>query len=171
MSVVVTDANGVKQTVNTLPTPGRAAATGALPIVLSNEDLAAINAITAALAPLSTDAKLEAVRALLAGTLAVSASTLPLPTGAATSAKQDTQTSAINASAPADAFAAVTPSDSVALATVPKALFVGSGGDLTVKGSDGVAATFKAQTGQIIPIRARYVMATGTTAAFIVAIS
>ncbi|MBW6522390.1 hypothetical protein KZ810_02665 [Sphingomonas sp. RHCKR47] len=38
----------------------------------------------------ATDAKVEAVRALLAGTLVVSAAALPLPFGAATSGKQDT---------------------------------------------------------------------------------
>jgi hypothetical protein len=37
----------------------------------------------------ATDAKVEAVRALLAGTLVVSAAALPLPSGAATGTKQD----------------------------------------------------------------------------------
>ena len=46
--------------------------------------------ILTALGPLATDAKLEAVRALLAGTLAMSAESLPLPSGAATSANQTT---------------------------------------------------------------------------------
>lgn len=41
----------------------------------------------------ATDAKVEAVRALLASTLAISATALPLPAGAATAAKQDTQAS------------------------------------------------------------------------------
>jgi hypothetical protein len=52
---------------------------------------AALQAILAKLiAGPATDVKVEAVRALLAGTLAVSAASLPLPTGAATGAKQDT---------------------------------------------------------------------------------
>jgi len=43
--------------------------------------------ILTALGPLATDSRLEAVRALLAGTLAVSATSLPLPSGAATDVK------------------------------------------------------------------------------------
>ena len=66
----------------------------------------ALASILAALGPLATDAKLEAVRALLAGTLnvsgpltdtqlraaavAISAAALPLPSGAATDAKLET---------------------------------------------------------------------------------
>jgi hypothetical protein len=51
---------------------------------------AALQAILAKLiAAPATDAKVEAVRALLASTLAVSAAALPLPTGAATGTKQD----------------------------------------------------------------------------------
>lgn len=51
---------------------------------------AALQAILAKLiAGPATDAKVEAVRALLAGTLAVSATALPLPSGAATSAAQE----------------------------------------------------------------------------------
>lgn len=79
--------------------------------------------------------------------------------------------SAVAASAPADNFATITPSDSAALATIPKALFIGAGGTLTVRGGDGVQATFAVVAGQIIPIRARVIMATGTTATGIVAIS
>ncbi|HET8730668.1 MAG TPA: hypothetical protein VFM34_06095 [Moraxellaceae bacterium] len=50
----------------------------------------ALASIYAELGILATDAKLEAVRALLAGTLAISAASLPLPSGAATSANQTT---------------------------------------------------------------------------------
>lgn len=51
---------------------------------------AALQAILSKLiAAPATDAKVEAVRALLAGTLAISATALPLPAGAATGTKQD----------------------------------------------------------------------------------
>jgi hypothetical protein len=51
---------------------------------------AALQAILSKLiAAPATDAKVEAVRALLAGTLVVSAAALPLPSGAATGTKQD----------------------------------------------------------------------------------
>lgn len=68
---------------------------------------------------------------------------------------------------------AVTPSDAVELATVPKALYVGTGGDVVVRGIDAVAdVTFKnVASGQVIDVRARYVRATGTTAANIVALA
>lgn len=61
---------------------------------------AAAVAISAASLPLpsgaATDAKLEAVRALLAGTLAISAASLPLPSGAATSANQTTANNSLS---------------------------------------------------------------------------
>lgn len=59
---------------------GRQDAADSLPVVLSNEDLA----------------KLEAIRALLDGTLAVSAAALPLPSGAATSSAQSTGNSSLS---------------------------------------------------------------------------
>jgi hypothetical protein len=104
MSLSVKDASGATQTVNTLPALGQAAAAASLPAVLASDgnhakaaDIAALQStLTAALATLATDAdaqtiaaKLEAIRLLLAGTVAVSAQALPLPGGAATSAKQD----------------------------------------------------------------------------------
>lgn len=66
---------------------------------------------------------------------------------------------------------AVTPSDSVELATIPKALWVGTGGDVRLKGVNGQAVTFKSvPSGHIIPVRASLVYATGTTAADIIAL-
>ncbi|WP_174286639.1 hypothetical protein [Sphingomonas bacterium] len=103
------------------------------------------------------NALLTAIQALLTAPLA-------LPTGAASDAS-------VKASAPADNFAGIATSDTVALATVPKALFIGGAGNLVVKGGDGVQATFAVVAGQIVPIRARFVMTTGTTATGIVAIS
>jgi len=115
-------------------------------------DLVAIKASVDALAPY-----LDGLEALLG----------PL----ATAAGQATLLAAVQASTPADNFKAITPNDSTALTTVPKALFIGVAGNLTVKGGDGQSALFPVQAGQILPIRARYVMATGTTATGIVAIS
>lgn len=87
-----------------------------------------------------------------------------LPSGAATEAT-------LAASAPADNVIAITPNDATALVAVPKALFIGGSGNLTIKGANGVPALLIVQAGQIVPVRARFVMATGTTATGIVAIS
>jgi hypothetical protein len=66
----------------------------------------------------------------------------------------------------------VTPHDSNALADVPKALFVGTGGTLVLRGVNGSSdATWKnVPSGSVLPFRAQYVRATGTTAADIVAL-
>jgi hypothetical protein len=55
---------------------------------------------------------------------------------------------------------------------VPKALFVGTGGDLVARGVGGGAdVTFKnLASGSLLPFRAEYVRATGTTAQHILAL-
>lgn len=60
---------------------------------------------------------------------------------------------------------AVNPSDNVDLAELPRALYVGVAGDVTVILSrDTVAVLFKAvPAGTILPVRARRVLDTGTT--------
>lgn len=77
-----------------------------------------------------------------------------------------------NVSAPATRAVAVAPHDSNALADVPKALFVGSGGDLVARGSGGGADVIfrNLPAGSLLPLRAQFVRATGTTAADIVAL-
>lgn len=74
--------------------------------------------------------------------------------------------------APATRGAAVAPHDQNALAQVPKALFVGTGGDLVLRGmNDSTDVTFRnVPAGSVLPYRARFVRATGTTAANIVAL-
>ena len=75
-------------------------------------------------------------------------------------------------SAPATRGVAVVPHDVNALADIPKALFVGVGGDLVVRGLNDVGdVTFRnLGAGSVLPFRARFVRATGTTAASIVAL-
>lgn len=65
---------------------------------------------------------------------------------------------------PADNIFAITPSDSTALTVVPKALFVTVAGNLAVRGTGATPVTIPVAVGQVIPIRARYVYATNTTA-------
>jgi hypothetical protein len=74
---------------------------------------------------------------------------------------------------PAVRLRAVTPSDTVPLVYVAKALYVGTGGNVAIMASedaDAVTLT-NVQSGTIVPVRARRVMATGTTASGIVALS
>lgn len=75
---------------------------------------------------------------------------------------------------PASEALAVTPSDSDAdWDPVPRGLYIGGAGDVTVKmmGSNGNVVTFTAvPAGTILPIRARRVNSTGTTATAIVRI-
>lgn len=77
-----------------------------------------------------------------------------------------------DASGPGRRAAAVTPSDTVDLPTYAKALYVGAVGNvriLTVGGEDGEAVTFANHPVGWLPVQARRVLATGTTAAQIVA--
>jgi hypothetical protein len=70
-------------------------------------------------------------------------------------------------SAPATHAVAVTPHDSNALTDIPKALYVGSGGTIVMRGVAGTADTTwnNVPSGTILPFRARHVRATGTTEA------
>lgn len=103
-------------------------------------------------------------------TLPVTASVLPLPTGAATSAGQTDTTAAVNATASADRWAGVTPSDTTDLTAVPKALYIGVAGNISLTGADGATSTFIVASGQTVPLRPRRVRTTGTTATGIVAL-
>jgi hypothetical protein len=75
-------------------------------------------------------------------------------------------------SGPATRAVAVVPHDVGALADIPKALFVGTGGNVTARGVGGGAdVLFKnVAAGSILPLRAQFVRATGTTAQDIVAL-
>lgn len=75
--------------------------------------------------------------------------------------------------APARAPFAITPSDTTALPVLPKAIYVGTGGVLVVRGIDAAAdVTLKnVAAGRVIDIRASHVRATGTTAADLVGLA
>jgi hypothetical protein len=74
--------------------------------------------------------------------------------------------------APSTKAAAVFPHDANPLADIPKALFIGTGGNLVLRGSGGGAdVTFKnLPSGSTLAFRAEFVRAAGTTAADIVAL-
>lgn len=69
-------------------------------------------------------------------------------------------------------FVAVTPSDTVDLATPARAFFIGVTGDVALVPLDGsTAVTFKnVASGQIIPVQARRINSTNTNATDIVAL-
>jgi hypothetical protein len=75
-------------------------------------------------------------------------------------------------SAPATRAVAVSPHDTNALADIPKALFVGTGGNLTMRGVAGISDQMwrNVPSGSVLPFRAQYVRATGTTAADLLAL-
>lgn len=74
-------------------------------------------------------------------------------------------------SAPALAPYAVTPSDSIALPIVPRGIYVGTGGDVTLRGVGAVTdVTYRnLPDASYIAVRAAFVRATGTTATDLVA--
>lgn len=74
---------------------------------------------------------------------------------------------------PACANAAITPDDATDLPAVPRAIYVGGGGTVVIVGKDetsddGIA--FICPSGALLPIRARRIKATGTTATNLVAV-
>jgi hypothetical protein len=58
------------------------------------------------------------------------------------------------------------------IVTIPKALFVGTGGNITMRGVNGTADQLwkNVPSGSILPFRGQYVRATGTSAADILAL-
>lgn len=73
---------------------------------------------------------------------------------------------------PARRAVAVTPHDTNPLLDIPKASFVGTGGVLTMRGAGDVADQVwkNVPDGSVLPFRAHYVRASGTTAGDILAL-
>ena len=74
---------------------------------------------------------------------------------------------------PSRAPFAITPHDANALPSVPKAIYVGTGGNVTLRGVEGSADVVlkNVANGQVIDVQAKYVRATGTTAADLVGLA
>ena len=75
-------------------------------------------------------------------------------------------------SAPARRAVAVSPHDTNALPDIPKALYVGSGGTITMRGVGDAADSVwsNVASGTILPFRASHVRASGTTASGLLAL-
>ena len=78
-----------------------------------------------------------------------------------------------SAESPSSHPVGIIPSNTVPLVATPKALYIGTGGTVVLRTASGAAdVTFKnLASGQILPVRAQFVRATGTTAADIVALA
>jgi hypothetical protein len=83
----------------------------------------------------------------------------------------DTQTDSLSQPA-RDAFA-ITPHATNEIDPLPKAIFIGTGGNITLRAADGSAdVLFKnVASGQILDVRARFIRTAGTTAADIVGLA
>lgn len=66
---------------------------------------------------------------------------------------------------PGSRHTAVTPSNTVPLTNRPRALYCLTGGNLALRDDAGTDVTYPVVAGQILPFRAAFVLATGTTAA------
>lgn len=81
---------------------------------------------------------------------------------------------ASSAASPSRTAYAVTPSDGADLTSYAKALYIGVTGDVVVVpvlNEDGASVTFKAHPVGYLPVQVRRVLATGTTATNILALS
>lgn len=81
-------------------------------------------------------------------------------------------TSADQVSAPATCAVAITPHDSNPLSDIPKGLYVGTGGTIVMRGVNGASDQIwrNVPSGAVLPFRALYVRATGTTATDLLAL-
>lgn len=75
--------------------------------------------------------------------------------------------------APAKLAFAISPDDTLELTSATKAIYVGTGGDLTVRSidSDGDVIFRNVVSGSVLPIRLRSVRQTGTTASDLVGLA
>lgn len=75
--------------------------------------------------------------------------------------------------APADQAASITPNDGADLPLATRGIYVGAGGNLAVilQGSALPVTFVGVPTGTLLPVRAARVLATGTTAGSLVALS
>jgi len=68
--------------------------------------------------------------------------------------------------APASVHFAITPSNSVNLATVPRAIFCQVGGTVVIRDKAGTNLSYTLTAGAILPFRGVRILATGTTGTY-----
>jgi len=106
--------------------------------------------------------RLKAIADALAGTIGISATDLPLPIGAATSAKQDAVKASIDATSLTDIPFPITPGSS-ALSRQIKALAIAVGGDVVFTPAGGGADVTVTLPAGMFPLPATHILS-GTTA-------
>ena len=76
-------------------------------------------------------------------------------------------------SQPARRSFAITPHATMEITPLPKAIYVGGGGDITLRAADSNSDTVfrNLAPGQILDVRVRYIRAAGTTATSIVGLA
>lgn len=74
------------------------------------------------------------------------------------------ETTAIGMTGPATRHYAITPSDSADLPVRPRAIYCKASGDIVIRDDDGTQITYTLAAGDVLPIRAVRILATGTTA-------
>lgn len=76
-----------------------------------------------------------------------------------------------NLNAPIRSGASITPDDASDLPVLPRAIYIGSGGDIAVTLADGDSVTLTGvPTGALLPLRTQRVRQTGTSATGLVAL-
>jgi hypothetical protein len=70
-------------------------------------------------------------------------------------------------SSPASKHYAITPSDTIDLADVPRAIYCNVAGNAVIRDKYGTDVTYALNAGQVLPFRGVRVLATGTTATLI----
>jgi len=164
---IKTDSSAVTQPISAsvLPLPS-----GAATATKQDTGNTALTQIATALgSPLQAGGSIGNTAFGISGTLPAFAATptfnLGTLNGAATSAKQDTIAAAVTATGPGtDAFT-ITPSDTTSFTTNARSIYVGGAGDVTIVTPVGTVVTFKAvPVGSILPVQARRVNTTATTA-------
>jgi len=75
--------------------------------------------------------------------------------------------------APSRAPFSITPHDSNELSVIPKALYIGTGGTIVLRGVEASADVnfVNVANGQILDVRTQYIRATGTTASDIIGLA
>lgn len=76
----------------------------------------------------------------------------------------------LDPTAPARKAFAITPSDTEDVTTVPRSIYIGGEGDVAViMGDDSASVVFRGASG-LLPLMVKRVLATGTTATYIVGV-
>lgn len=139
-------------------------------VTISGTPTVTVSGVATAANQSTANTSLAGILTAVTGTLAISAASLPLPSGAATATGVAAVLAAVQALAASSNYVLATPSDSTPLTASTRAISIGGAGNLSVKRPDGTTiGPIPVVAGQTLAIAATYIMATGTTATGILA--